>query len=363
MGSAVTYHLAKKGLRVLGLEKYSMNHDYGSSHGRTRIIRTAYFEHPSYVPLVQRASELWFALQAEAEMNLIKMTGGLMLGKPASRLVSGTLRSVKEHDLQHEVLEPKEIVDRFPAFHPHEGEIGVYEKNAGILYPEECIKAHDTLAEKYGAELHFNEPIIQWNVQAGVVRVRTAKGTYTGNSAVIATGSWMPQVVPELNPLLQCERQILFWFRPVKDQDFFMPERMPVFIWATGDLGYFYGFPDLGDGVKVARHHGGELTSPEKVRRQVTVEDETPVREFLSHHIPSANGLLLSSATCLYTNTPDEHFIISHHPKHRNVIILSPCSGHGFKFASAIGEIATQMIKDGRAKLDISMFNLTRLVA
>lgn len=293
MGSAVAYNLAKRGVKVLALEKYSMNHTNGSSHGKTRIIRTAYFEHPSYVPLVQRAFELWCELQAEAQTNLIKMTGGLMIGQPESELLSGTIRSARQHGLRHEILDLKEIAKRFPAFHPQENEIAVYEEKAGILFPEECVKAQDMLAQGLGAELHFKEPAVRWVAEGDLVHVRTAAETYVANHAVIAVGPWMSQLLSELNLPLRSERQTLHWFRPVENETFFAPEQMPIFLWSTKDGSYFYGFPDLGDGVKIAKHHGGEITSPDTVRRQVTEADETPVRQFLQQRMPSANGMQL----------------------------------------------------------------------
>ncbi len=360
MGSAIAYQLASHGIKVLGLEKFGLNHTNGSSHGKTRIIRTAYIEHPSYVPLVQRAFELWFQLQAESRKNLIKITGGIMFGRPGSELVSGTINSARQHNLPYEVLSAREAASRFPVFEPDEDEVAVYEKNAGILFPEECVAAQAELAEKFGAELRFNEEITRWEASNDGVVVGTRNETYNANFAIFATGAWLTELVSELKLPLRCERQVPFWFRPKKDGASFTPGGMPIFIWQMKDGGYFYGIPNVGDGVKTAKHHGGEYTSPDQVRREVTDQDEAPVRHFLKKHIPLLDDSPLASTTCLYTNSPDEHFIIDFHPQHRNIVIVSPCSGHGFKFSSAIGEAVMEMVQDGRTKLDISLFKISR---
>jgi sarcosine oxidase len=192
------------------------------------------------------------------------------------------------------------------------------------------------------------------------VEIRTAKETYTANSVVFSAGAWLPQLVPDLNLPLQCERQILFWFKPYEQTNLFTTDKMPVFLWQMKNKRFFYGIPDVGDGVKVARHHGGEFTSPDRVRREITQLDEAPVREFLKRHIPSINAPPALSATCLYTHTSDEHFIIDFHPSHRNILILSPCSGHGFKFSSAIGEIAQQLLQENKSNLEIDLFKIDR---
>lgn len=360
MGSAIAYNLASHGAKVLGLEKFSLNHANGSSHGKSRIIRTAYFEHPSYVPLVKRAMDLWLKLQADSGMNLIRFTGGLMFGRPETQLISGTLESARQHQLPCETLSIHDVGSRFPTFHPSDGEIAVYEPNAGILFPENCIEAHTRQAEELGAEVYFNEPIIEWTATRDGVSVKTRNASYQAKSAIFAAGAWLTELLPELKLPLQCERNCVFWLKPSKNQDLFAADRMPFFLWELSDGVHFYGIPDLGEGVKVARHHSGQYMSPDAVNRNVTEQDETPVRHFLENHIPWANGSVASAATCLYTNSPDEHFIIDHHPKHQNVVIVSACSGHGFKFASAIGEAVTEMLLNGKTSSDISLFKIER---
>jgi sarcosine oxidase len=360
MGSAIAHNLAKHGVRTLGLERFSLNHTNGSSHGRTRIIRTAYFEHPSYVPLVKRAMELWFQLQKESEIEVIRMTGGLMVGERESELVSGTLESAEQHRLPHEILTFDEAKSRFPMFNLHKNEITVYQRDAGILFPEKCVEAHAHLAQKHGAELHFGEQAGKWSADKNGVVVKTEMGSYGARSLVFASGAWTTQLLAELNLPLQCERQTVFWFKPLESEGLFGSERMPIFVWQDRNRRYFYGFPNLGEGVKVAQHHGGQYTTPDAISRNVTEADEMPVRGFLESHMPWASGPVMSSTTCLYTNSPDGHFMIGHHPEHRNVIIVSPCSGHGFKFATAIGEAVREMVVDGKTTQDLSLFNVER---
>jgi len=361
MGSATVYQLASHGIKVLGLEKFSLNHINGSSHGKTRIIRTSYFHNSFYVPLVKRAFELWSNTQAESGRNLIKMTGALLYGLPDSTLITGGVTSSKKYNLPYEILDSRTAATRFPAFKADDEEVAFYEEGAGILFPEECIQAHTILAEKSGAKLHFNEPVTRWDIQNGRAEVRTVNETYTANCLVLSPGAWLTALVPELRLPLQTERQTVFWFEPQRNKEIFSPSRMPVYVWQMkGEKYYYYGVPDVGDGVKAAKDHDGELTSPDQVRREVTREDEVPVRQFLKRHIPSVDGSPDSSTTCLYTNTPDGHFIIDFHPNHRNVIIVSACSGHGFKFSSVIGEVVREMVEDGESKLDISLFKVNR---
>ena len=361
MGSATVYQMATHGFKVLGLEKFPLNHTNGSSHGKTRIIRTSYFHNPFYVPLAKRAFQVWSQVQAEAGRELIKMTGALLYGLPDSTLISSAVASSRIHSLPYEILDSQTARTRFPAFFADSDEVAFYEEGAGILFPEECIQAHATLAEKSGAKLHFNEPVNRWQVRDGTAEVKTMMETYSANQLILTPGAWLPALVPELRLPLQVERQTVFWFKPVKNQEIFAPSRMPVYVWQmNGEKNYFYGVPDVGEGVKAAKDHGGEFTSPDHVRREVTREDEEPVRQFLRHHIPPLDTPPTASTTCLYTNTPDGHFIIDFHPQHRNVIVVSACSGHGFKFSTVIGEVVREMAQDGESKLDISLFNISR---
>ncbi len=360
MGSAAAYHLTRRGYRVLGLDRFRPPHPYGSSHGQTRIIREAYFEHPLYVPIVQRAYELWSELEREVGRTLFRQTGGLMIGVPDGVLVAGARRSAEAHHLPHEILSASAVRDRFPAFRPTEEMVAVWEPRAGILFPEACIEAHLELASARGAELRFEEPVRAWEPDGDGVRVWTSRDAYRGGRLLLSVGAWATQLLQDLELPLTVERQTLFWFRPRAHPERFGPDRCPIYIWEYEPDRFFYGFPDLGTGVKTARHHEGEITDPDTVRREVASEEAEAIRTLLGRYLPGADGLLLDSEVCLYTNTPDGHFLIDAHPAYPQVCIASPCSGHGFKFASAIGEILADLLLDGRSRFDLSPFRLDR---
>jgi len=362
MGSAAAFHLARRGQRVVGLEQFTLAHDRGSSHGRSRVTRQAYFENPAYVPLLGRANELWTQLQRDSGRRLMEITGGLMLGPPEGGVVQGTLASARMHGLPHEVLDASEVRRRFPAFSIQDGTIGVLDKVAGVLFPEDCIRAHAAGATQAGADLRWQEPLLGWKATGDSVQVKTTRGTYAASTIVLCAGPWMGQLLAELRLPLAVERNVLYWFRPTTDVALFAPGRFPVFLieYEPGKL--FYGFPALGnDGVKVARHHTGVSCSPADIRREIDPDEIREARSILERHLPTVNGELLSATTCMYTNTPDGHFIIDRHPEHPNVILASPCSGHGFKFASVIGEVLADLTCDGQTQHPIDMFRLGRL--
>lgn len=360
MGSAAAYHLAARGKRVLGLEKFGPGHAMGSSHGESRIIREMYFEHPLYVPLVQRAYELWRELEQRAGEPLIHIGGGLMLGPRDGMLVQGTLRSAAEHALPHQVLTPDEVRARFPVFRPAEGFVGIFDPRAGWLRPEACNAAHQRLAAARGAELRFNEPLLEWSADGGGVTVRTARGEHRAERLLLSAGGWMNGVAGDAELPLTVERQVLFWFRVAGDG--YAAERMPIFAWehTPGFIGY--GFPRLEMGLKAAlMHQGDEHASPDDVRRAVDPREVEPLRHMLRQILPEvAEAPVEQSAVCLFTNTPDHAFAIGFHPRHPRALLCSPCSGHGFKFAAAIGEICADLLLDGRARFDLAPFSLDR---
>ncbi|MFI5449227.1 MAG: N-methyl-L-tryptophan oxidase [Candidatus Bathyarchaeia archaeon] len=360
MGSATTYHLAKRGANVMALEKFQLNHLNGSSHGRTRMIRSIYYEHSSYMPLIKRAYSLWRELEDESGDELFLQTGGLMVGPRDGKLVSNVINNADAYDLPYELLSRSEIVRRYGVLQPPNDYVAVFDPNAGILFSERCIEAHAALARKVGAELRFNESMTKWMISNGKIIVKTEKNEYTGNSIIFTAGGWLKELIPDLHLPLKSERQSMFWFRPTEQNELFSPKRMPVLLWQKGTDLFYYSIPDVGDGFKVARHHHGEITTPEKIR-VINQQDEFPIRMFLKENIPLADGRILSSATCHYTNTPDEHFIMDFHPKHKNVILISPCSGHGFKFSSVIGEIAAELALFGKTSLDTSFYRLARI--
>jgi len=360
MGSAAAYHLAKAGRRVLGLDRFEPPHEFGSSHGLTRIIREAYFEHPLYVPLVQRAYELWADLEGQTGRRLLLQTGGLMLGEPNGILVRGARRSAEEHRLAHRVLSAEEVRGRFPAFQPGGEMVGVWEPRAGILFPELAIKTHLELAARRGADLRFDAPVLKWEPNNGGVLVRTGSATYKARQLLLSAGAWLSSLVPELNPVLSVERQVLFWFEPRSRPELFEPQRCPIFICEHAPRRFFYGFADLGDGVKIGVHHEGAATSPDHLDREVKGDETETARSLLHRFLPEAAGRLRSAAVCMYTNTPDEHFLFDWHPNCPQVLIASPCSGHGFKFSPVIGELAATLLGGRKSPFDLSLFKLGR---
>ena len=371
-GSAAIAHLSKRGGTCLGLERFAReSHSHGSSHGRSRIIRQAYFEAPQYVPLLKRAFELWRELQGSAASRpdhpLLTMTGGLMIGMPDSVVVKGTLASVRTHKLPHQVLTAQQIRQRFPGFAPRDDEIGVLETEAGYLIPELCVQAHCAVAESHGAELRFAEPLISWSddAETGGVAVQTGQGRYTARKIVLAVGAWAPELYGrEIDVRLHAARRVLYWFSPRVATDVF--DQQPVYIWDLGAAGNFYGFPRQAGppgGVKVAMHYVDPSVqtecTPETVDRSVSAREEAAMRAVLKDRIPLLDGDLVATATCMYTNTPDEHFLIDWHPQCADKVLLaSPCSGHGFKFCSVVGEIIADLLMDGATSHDIDFFRL-----
>lgn len=350
MGSAAAAHLAARGQRVLGLEQFQPAHDQGSSHGRSRVIRLAYFEHPAYVPLLRRAYELWRTLESRTGRRLLRITGGLMIGSPESEVVAGSLRSAREYGLAHEMLDAAAIRRRFPALTPRPGVVALHEGEAGIVFPEEAIRAHLDLAVDHGARVHFDERVTEWRAGAGgTIEVGTTRGTYECGRLVLAPGAWASELFQLPGLPLEVEPQQLHWFEPRGGAAPFAPDRFPIYIWDLGDGLQFYGFPaDEDERVKVAFFRS-------------TVKGEEAMREALRPCIPAlGDGRLVQTVHCKYTLTPDHHFVIGHHPNYEQVVIASPCSGHGYKFASVIGEILADLASDGSTRHPIGLFAPSR---
>ncbi len=300
MGSAAVYQLARRGVRVVGIEQYTPAHDRGSSHGRSRIIREAYFEHPDYVPLIQRAYELWRGLEQEAGVRLLVMTGGLMIGPPDGVLVQGSLTSARTHHLPYELIGAADIQARFPPFRVESPTVAVQEPNAGVLFPEACVRAHLTGASNAGATLRFEEAVQRWTVRGDQVEVATSKSTYTAQRLIVTAGPWAPLMLKELGLPLQVERNVMYWFQPRGTADPFSPERFPIYIYEYTKNAFFYGFPAFSDGsVKVAHHHSGESCTPDTIRRRVTLDEVARMRSLLAALLPDATGDLVQTATCM----------------------------------------------------------------
>ncbi len=355
MGSSAAFQLARRGRRVVGFDRYSPPHTLGSSHGESRIIREAYFEDPSYVPLLRRAYAAWAELESLSGESLFCETGGLMLGLPESAIFQGAKRSAEEHGIPHETLAAAEVRARFPAFTPEPGMMAVLEKRAGILRPEACIAAFLRLAREQSAELHLDEEVRAWREVDGWFVASTAQDEYRAKQIVFTAGGWMRALVPEARIPLRVERQVQFWLEPRANAGHFAPDRCPVFLieWEGGQC---YGFPDLGAGFKIALHSHGQPTTADEVRREVTAEDEESIREIVRTFFPDADGRVLRAATCFYTMTPDGHFWIDRHPAHARALVVSACSGHGFKFASVIGEIIADHVTGAGCKFDLKLF-------
>ena len=357
MGSAAAYNLAKRGRRVIGFDRYAPPHRLGSSSGLTRIIREAYFEHPLYVPLIRRAYEAWEELARAAGVALLQPTGGLMLGPPSGVLVSGAIASATEHDVPFRVLDAGEVRRAYPAFAPLDGMVGVEETRAGVLRVEPCISAFLDQASRLGATLHADEPVLSWEPAGDGATVATGRGTYHARHLVIAAGAWTRELLRDLDLPLRVARQVLHWFEPTSDAALYRHDRCPISLWELESGQIIYTTPDFGDGFKIGVHHEGEdVADPARVRRAVSADEDAYALGLMRRFMPRASATLRDSAVCLYTNTPDLHFLIDAHPRHPQVTIASPCSGHGFKFASVIGEIVADLLVDGRSRFDLSLF-------
>jgi len=353
MGSAVAYNLSGRGARVLALDRYDPPHDRGSSHGESRIIREAYFEDPRYVPLVRRSFELWERLQDEVGGVLLQRTGALLLGDESSPVITGSLRSAREHGIAVDDLAPGDISRRFPMFRPAEGMRGVFEWRAGVLDPEGSVAAMLVMAEQRGAVLRTGEQVLEWRVSSDGVEVVTERGRYAADALVVAAGAWMPDFIPEAP--LTVERQVMLWFEPLYAAESMRPPHCPVFLVDSGTE-TFYGIPDLGGGVKAALHHGGAPIPSGGTPDEVLDEDVSRVRGLLRRFVPPASGPLKRGGVCRYTNTPTGHFIVDRRPGSERTWVLSPCSGHGFKFAVAIGEAVAGWVLDGTPTEDLTLF-------
>ncbi|MES2462657.1 MAG: N-methyl-L-tryptophan oxidase, partial [Armatimonadota bacterium] len=363
MGAAACWHLAKRGLCVLGLEQNGIPNSLGSSHGYSRAIRLAYFEHPDYVPLLKRAWELWQDLENASGQTLLYKTGCLYLGPPDSELIRGSLHSAQTHGLPHEALSRQMLAERFRQFKVPDDFIGLFETLGGTLRPELSIATMALEALKHGAAIQGQTTVTGWQSDANGVTVRTAQGeTYHAAHLVISGGAWSSRLITTLGVPLTVTRQVLGWVWPPRPERFTLEAGFPTWAIEHGSE-FHYGFPMLPDnpGFKIARHAPlGQVTTPETVRRAPTPEDEETFRPALRRFFPEADGPTLAVRTCLYTNTPDGHFIVDRHPDHDNVSVACGFSGHGFKFAPVIGQALADLATTPSTTLPIDFLGIER---
>ena len=364
MGSAAAYHLARRGKRVLGLEQFDLLHELGSSHGVTRIIRLAYHEHPSYVPLLRRSYELWHDLEADAGEQLLVTTGSLEGGPEDGTTFRGALEAARLHDLEHEVLDAADMRRRYPAYAGFDASTRVvHQPDGGFLLAERTLLAHVNGALAAGAELRFREPVLGWEPAGDGVRVETARGRYDADRLVVAAGAWARGLVPALDRLAVPERQVLAWLQPTRD-DLFAPDGFPVFL-IDVEEGSYYGFPihDV-PGFKFGRyHHLEEPMDPSDTDRSVRPDDEAVLRAFAERYFPDGAGPTVMLKACIFTNSPDEHFLLGTLPAAPQVSLFAGESGHGYKFASVVGEILADLAVDGETRHDIGLFRLDRFAS
>jgi sarcosine oxidase len=360
MGSSAVFHLARRGWRVLGLERFDVVHPFGSSHGLNRIIRLAYSEHPSYVPLLRRAYELWHELENLHGRTLLYTTGNLEGGLAEGDVFAGAVHAAELHHLPFEVLTGDEVQARWPGYRlPPELRL-VFQPDGGFLASEECILAHVRQAMDRGAELHWRETLLEWGTRDDGVWVRTDRSTYEARRLVLSAGAWMGKLVPELARVAVPERQVLAWLQPTRPE-LFRLGAFPVF-YLQVEEGRYYGFPEWGiPGFKFGKyHHLEERVDPDAMDREPNDRDEELLRGFASRYFPDGNGPTVALKACIFTNAPDEHFILDLHANHPQVVLASPCSGHGYKFASVIGEIVADLAERGETTHDVSLFRLDR---
>lgn len=371
MGSAALYQLAKRGARVLGIDRYAPPHDFGSTHGDTRITRLAVGEGAHYTPLVRRSHEIWREIERETGASLLTQNGGLIISSRnktalthVDAFFANTVAAAQEHGIAHERLDAAEIRRRFPAFAVKDDEFGYYEREAGFVRPEACVRVQLDLARKHGAEIHANEEATGFDWAPDGVSVTTDKARYAADRLIVAAGAWLPQLLgAEYSRLFKVYRQVQFWFEIEGDVAPFRADRFPIFIWELQKTRQgIYGFPAI-DGaraIKIATEQYAATVAPDEVTEVTSDAIAAMHREFVAPWLAGVSSRCVRAAACLYTVTPDFGFVIDVHPASDRVILASPCSGHGFKHSAALGEALSELVLDGRRRFDLSAFRLAR---
>ena len=365
MGSAACYHLAKRGTKVVGIEQFDIPHRHGSHHGKSRMIRKAYNEHPDYVPLLERAYVLWDELQEKSNEPILNRTGALYLCGSEDSVVTGSLKAAKEHGLSHRHLNASEIKSDFPMFQVDDHFEGFFEPDGGYLRPEDAIVEHAWQASGLGAMILTNTPVLDWTAESNGVEVRTAEGILHADQLILTAGAWTSQILKDLEVELTVTRQVQAWFEPKTDPTLFSPDQFPCWFIETDAPHGHYGFPILPGqkGLKIAEHRPGDAISIDQINKKVA--DPTPdelddLQKTLAKYIPEGAGRLLKSCTCLYTNSPDQHFIIDKLPSSNNLTLATGFSGHGYKFSSVMGEILADLAMEGTTRHPIEFLRLSR---
>jgi sarcosine oxidase len=363
IGSAIAAHCAARGVSVVGLEQFGPAHDLGSSHGKSRMIRQAYFEDAAYVPLVLRSYELWRELERETE-ELLRLTGVLSVGEESSEIISGTKHSAGHHGLRLETLTQRQVRERYPTLRLLPNEVALFEPDGGVLDPERAVRAHLDLAKKAGAELRFQVSMRGWEATANGVTIQLGDGTELfARRLILSLGPWFKEIMDGLGAPLRIQRNVQAWFSPGVAA--YLAGHFPAFLLDRAGLpAPLYGFPDFGDGVKAAFHGHGQITTADELDREAHFKpDVEPIAAAMEEWMPGAAANFREAKPCMYSLTPDGNFVIDRHPRHANVILCGGFSGHGFKFAPVIGEIATQLALDGGSRHQIDFLSLRRFQA
>jgi len=361
MGSAVAAHCAARGASTIGFEQFKPAHDLGASHGKSRMIRKAYFEDPAYVPLVLRAYELWRKLEQDTGEELLRITGVLSIGSPDSEIISGTLRAADRHDLPVKAWSQEEVKTRYPTLQLLPDEMAVFEPDGGVLDPERSVRAHLKAASSAGATLRFETSMASWEATDKGVAIRLSDGTQIlARSLVLALGPWFQETLASLGIPLRVQRNVQAWFFPATNA--YEHGRFPAFLVNRAGLAApLYGFPDFGDGVKAAFHSLGDLTDPAELDREIDLaRDVEPIVREMERWMPGATETFREAKPCMYSLTPDGHFVVDRHPRHANVVLCGGFSGHGFKFAPVVGEIGADLALEGGSNHQIEFLSLRR---
>lgn len=368
MGSSACYHLAKRGFKVLGLEQFDIVHEFGAHAGQSRIIRKAYFENPDYVPLLERAYQNWASLEEESGQQIYFKTGLLYFGPSDHLLMKGVKQSASLYDIALENLDTSSALKQFPQFGiPNDFEV-LFEPEAGFVTPENAIKVFSEQSIKNGAIIHANEKVREWKKEGDEIVIATDKNSYRCEKLVITAGAWVGKIIPEFSDRINVTRQFVAWIQP-RQWDHFTLGNFPCWLMADNSTpGCYYGFPILDEdrfgpprGLKLAHHHPAVPADPDNVNRQRTKQDEDDLQYVLAKYLPGCYESLLSYKICLYANSPDEDFIVDKLPGYEdNVVLAGGFSGHGFKFASVVGEILADLSTVGSTNLPIGFLNAGR---